>query len=202
MTLDRILADPLYTALTTSHASPEGNLLQYSDNATAAAQCATIAWAVQQYAPRPRVVVETGTNKCLFALLLTHVLPVEHRWELHTIDINPEAGRAVLALNAALRGVNATFYAGDSRAVLPRVLRTVAPDLAWVDGDHTAAGCLADLLALDAARVPLILVDDARLLPEVAEALYHFLAEAPYAAAHSPYAEADSRGIAVLVRYA
>lgn len=202
MMLDRILTDPLYTALVSSHAAPDGNLLQYSDNATAAAQCATIAWAIEQYAPRPRAVVETGTNKALFGLLLTHVLPVDHRWSLHTIDINPEAARAVAALNAACRGVDAHFYAGDSRAALPRVLREVAPDLAWVDGDHSAEGCLADLRALDAARVPLILVDDATLLPEVAQALYTFLAEAHYAAAHSPHAAADSRGIAVLVRYA
>lgn len=83
-----------------------------------------------------------------------------HSGEVHAIDLTGELLRECPP--------NATFHAGDSREVLPRLLAGFANagrnvDFALVDGDHEAAGVRADLealLASPAVRRTVILVHD------------------------------------------
>jgi len=199
--LGPLLRDPRYARMCAAHTSNEGNLLEYTEQPIAEAQAATIGWALATYCPLPRRVVETGTNKALFGLLLAHMLPPDHAWSYRTCDINPDAARAVAVLHGG--PIDARFVWGPSAIALPELLAEGVPDLAWVDGDHSMPGCLTDLHLLNMAGCPLILVDDAYGEAGVANALRTFIDNgAPYVWRASPFAAADSRGIAVLTRTA
>ena len=203
--LDRLAAHPLYAALCHSSDADEGNLLEHTDRATAAAQIATIAWVVGRYGP-PTTVVEIGTNKALFGYLLLSLLPVGHPFDYHTIDPDPRAVDAAAVLGGYDRHVyNIAVHAhtGLSRDVLPRLLATIpTPDLAWVDGEHTEDAVVADLTHLADAGTRIILVDDTRLLAEVRDGLLRWRASdaaRPYRMTDLAYPD-DRRGIAIAIR--
>lgn len=199
--IDRLLADPLYARLIAAVDSGEGNLLERTTRQEAAAQVATIAYALAILPNPPAVVVEVGANKALFGLLLTHLLPPHHPWLYLTCDVNPESGQAVALLDRADRNVRGVYWHGDSRETLPQMLAALdgPPDLAWVDGEHTEAATLAALRDLAASGCPLILVDDVSAIAQVQDAVTAFLAEAPYDRLECAL-PGQQRGIAILVR--
>lgn len=199
--IDRLLADPLYARMIAAVDSDEGNLLERTTRQEAAAQVAIITYALSLLPHPPAVVIEVGTNKALFGLLLTHMLPPHHPWLYLTCDVNPESSAAVALLDRSDRNVRGVFWHGDSREALPSMLAALdaPPDLAWVDGEHTEAATLAALRDLDAAGCPLILVDDVIAISQVHDAVTAFLGEAPYARLDSMLPE-QQRGVAMLVR--
>lgn len=199
--LRSLLADPTYHALcAVAGLNDQGNLLERTDPATAEAQVEIIRWALWRLGKPPTWVVETGTNRALFGFLLSRIAPAPCL--LDTIDPDPASAQAVAVLNAMQRRVRAVFHRAPSSVALPVVLGRGAPDLAWVDGDHSEQGCLDDLWALSRAGTPMILVDDAHGEAGVRAALDAFLSAAPYVRERPPWplGEGDSRGIAVLVR--
>jgi hypothetical protein len=190
---------PAYHALrAVTGLNDQGNLIERTQVETAAAQVEIIRWACWR-ACYPAWVVETGTNRALFGYLLSRILDT---CILDTCDIDPAAGHAVAVLNAMQRTVHARFHHGPSIETLPGILARGTPGLAWVDGDHSDAGCYGDLAAMAEAHVPFVLVDDADSEPGVKTALARFLEWAPYVRETPPYplAVGDARGIAVLVR--
>jgi hypothetical protein len=105
---------------------------------------------------RPPLAVEIGTYEGGSLRLLA-----SHCGHVHTLDVQDlVADRAAFA--------NVSFHVGDSRVVLPELLRALERDgqeldLALVDGDHSAEGVRADLAGLldsAATRSTLILLHD------------------------------------------
>jgi len=202
---DRLLAHPLYAALCRASDAGEGNLLQHTDRATAAAQIATISWVVGRYGP-PTTVIEVGTNKALFGYLLLSLFPVGHPFDYYTIDPDSRAADAASVLGGYDRHIhNIAVHAhlGRSQEVLPELLsRIPTPDLAWVDGEHTEEAVVSDLTHLAGAGTRIILIDDVRLLAEVRDGFLRWRASdaaVAYRIEEVPFPD-DRRGIAIAIR--
>ena len=199
--LDRILADPRYALQVAAFDTNEGNLLERTERHTAAAQLAVLTWVVSSVGP-PKIVVETGTNKALFGLTLTHLLPEGYVWRYLTCDPNSASAVAVQALTERTPGLTATFYHGASQDRLDEMLEDAGepPHLVWIDGDHSEDGATFDLVAAMDAHAVTICVDDVLLIPAVKDALDTVMA------ARSDYMRVqlgipgDTRGTVVLAR--
>lgn len=107
-------------------------------------------------AAKPRLSVETGTYEGGSLRFLA-----AHSGHVHTIDLYD-------LLESKEAFGNVTFHVGDSRALLPALLRELEAagtevDLVLIDGDHSAEGVRADLesvLESPAAARTLILLHD------------------------------------------
>jgi hypothetical protein len=189
--LDYVRSTDLYRQLCELPATGEGNLLERTDDTTAEAQAEFLRWALAL--ARPTVLLETGTNKGLFAYLVSLLL---EGVKIHTLDVVPAAGRAVALLNERQDRVRCVFHAGDSRVTLPTL--AIRPQFAWLDGGHATDVALSDLRQCHRLGVPYVAVDDTA-YPSVWQAVEQALAELPYELVPNPYARHDSRG-AVLLR--
>ena len=139
--LDYIRGTEIYKALCPVHDSNEGNTLEIIDPATAEAQIEFHRWALAKVRGEWNgvnsflEVLEVGTNKGMFGLLLWHIDP---HARLTTMDVNPDAKQAVEFLREF--GLDARFYLGSSIDVLPELLKKrLLFDYAWIDGDHEKA---------------------------------------------------------------
>ena len=129
---------------------------------------------------RPRTVCEIGVRAgySAFAILSANpsawMLGVEA--DLDEANQNTHTGGKGLYQHAEkiLAGFNYQLLIADSHALA----RLPACDLAYIDGDHTFEGCLADL-RLAERSTDAILVDDYDSLPDVREACDQFAAERP-----------------------
>jgi Methyltransferase domain len=186
--LDYIRTTECYKALCQVHDSNEGNTLELIDDTTAEAQVEFHRWAlgmVRAENPDGIEVLEIGTNKGMFGLLLLHLDPLAG---LYTIDVNPLAEQAVNALCKA--GLDATFECGPSHEVLPTLHKGYA--YAWVDGHHGSAEAFADLQWCNSLQVPWVAVDDT-VYPTVSDAITTWLSNAPYEEVLNPFLAHDLR---------
>jgi hypothetical protein len=188
--LDRARATDLYRELCALPATDEGNLLERADDDVAEAQVEFLRWALGL--ARPRVLLEVGTHKGLFPYLVS---PLLEGVEVHTVDVRPEAARAVALLNERQAAVRCVFHGGDSREVLPRL--DVRPDFAWVDGGHATDVVASDLLQCHRLGVPWVAVDDTA-YASVRRAVEYALAHLPCELVANPFAGWDRRGAVLL----
>lgn len=191
--LDYIRTTECYKALCQVHDSNEGNTLEIIDDTTAEAQVEFHRWAlsmVRAENPDGIQVLEVGTNKGMFGLLLLQLDPVAG---LHTIDVNPLAEDAAKALSEA--GLDIEFECGPSAEVLEEMTASRSYSYfsyAWVDGHHGEAEALADLMGCDRLAIPWVAVDDT-VYPTVMAAIERWLAVAPYEEVVNPFLEWDER---------
>jgi len=132
-------AQPLYTQLSLSYQTLEGNLLERADERTTEAQLEALRWAL--HLTRPDCILETGTNKSLFAFFLSHVL---HHATLYTFDADPRSATGVELVNTAQTRVHAVFTLGDTRQTLAD-FHTHGIGFAWIDGGHDEPTCRSDI---------------------------------------------------------
>jgi predicted O-methyltransferase YrrM len=171
--------------------------LERADPRTTAAQIEAIRLALRL--TRPRRVLETGTNKSLFGYVLSQLT---RGVTLYTFDGDPRVAHGVEVLNAAQSNVRSIFTLGDTKQTL-RDFDAQAIDLAWIDGGHDEATALSDLRQAARLRVPLVAIDDARTMPEVARAIEQVVGESSdYERLVNPYYAHDARGIILLRRRA
>lgn len=180
----------LYRSLCQRDAGGDGNLLERTDEQTAAAQLEFLRWAFQLSAPQ--IVLETGTNKGLFAYLLSLI---GSGITLYTFDCDPRSAESVALLNRSQSRVRAHFYPGDSRETL-RAFSERA-DFAWIDGGHDWSIALSDLLHCYRLRIPYVAVDDTA-FPSVAEAVTYVVEHTPYEQLPNPFRKDDRRGALLL----
>lgn len=185
--LDRLRSTDLYRKLCGVIASDDGNLLEQTNDQLAEAQVEFLRWALQM--ARPRLILETGTDKGFFGYLLSWLLEDA---ELHTFDIRPEAERVVALLNAEQHNLRCFFYLGDSRESLLRF--TVPVQFAWIDGGQSTDAVISDLLQCYRLRVPYVAVDDTAYRP-VRKAIDYVQLHLPYRGLPSPFEEGRRRAI-------
>lgn len=173
--VQRVQAHPAYGHLIDLFHDNEGNLLEHTDPTTCTAQVGFIL-AVTRAARPLRHVLEVGTNKGLFGLLLAHL--VGARTLLTTGDIKAISSRACEVL-AQFTELKVEFLHGDSRETLA-TLAGPPVDLAWIDGAHNHAHVTSDLSHAARLGCPWILLDDTN-VAGVAQARDEFLAQ------HSEY---------------
>jgi len=191
----------LYRELAATFESREGNLLEKSDPATIAAQVRAMQWAVEQC--RPRVVLETGTNKAMFGYVLSIILPHPNPLPmgegvvLYTFDIDHRAGVAAAALADAVTGMRVWFTLGDTNETLKNFDEPI--DLAWIDGGHDAKTAYNDITQAMRLGAQWILIDDAKQMASVMVAVLSAMADRPdYERVEHPWLPQDARGVAML----
>ncbi len=185
MLLDYIRTLPAYTKLINVHKTGEGNLLELTDTSTVEAQISFFIWALSK--ARVLSVLEIGTNKGLFGLLLSILRP---NVDLTTIDINPDSILAADILNSEVDLSYVYFFCGDSTKILPNIHDVY--DFAWVDGNHNYEYALSDLRHCARLSIPYIAIDDTN-MKSVAQAVETFLAEGVYKEIENPFISRDSR---------
>lgn len=181
----------LFRELCQQFVSPDGNLLESTDDRTAEAQVEFLRWAI--HLAQPQAIIETGTNKGFFGYFLSLIADGV---VLHTFDLNPQAEKAVRVLNEKQTRVTCVFYPGDSRVALPRL--NIAVQFAWIDGGHDEDIPLVDLLECYRLRVPWVAVDDT-VFPAVRKAVEHLVSHMPYTIVPNPFSAFDRRQ-AILLR--
>lgn len=180
----------LYRQLAAAYETVEGTLLERADQRTTAAQIQAVRHAVR--ATRPDKIVETGTGKSFFGYVLSNLTSGV---TLYTFDGDPRCAAGVDLLNSAQDRVKSVFTLGDTIESLPG-LDAGAIGLAWIDGGRGETTALSDLEQMMKRRVPLILCDDSRTMPEVAGAIRRALeAEPEYEQVKNPFYDYDTRGI-------
>ncbi len=198
---------PLYRQLTEVFSTPEGNLLEVTDYATAQAQIDFFRYALLK--SRPRKVMETGTNKGLFGFALFHLISEEALppVRLYTFDINEKSAECIRLLNQSQNVVRSQFFHGDTKQTL---LHFHEPniDLAWIDGGHDDATAYSDLSHAIRLGIPYIAVDDIKTFPyspddpgapHLAAVVSRILQEHPkYKQIPNPFYDRDSRGAILL----
>jgi predicted O-methyltransferase YrrM len=195
--VEHLRRQDLFRQLAESYETVEGNCLERADPRTTAAQIEAIRLALRL--TRPRCVLETGTNKSLFGYVLSQLA---RDVTLYTFDGDARVVGGGELLNAAQSKVRSVFTLGDTKQTL-RDFDAQAIDLAWIDGGHDEATALSDLRQAARLRVPLVAVDDARTMPEVARAIEQVVGESSdYERLANPYYAHDARGIVLLRRRA
>jgi hypothetical protein len=186
-------AQPLFTQLSRTYQSVEGNLLERGDALTIEAQIEALRWAI--HLAEPRNILETGTNKSMFGFFLSHVLP---RATLYTFDGDPCCAAGVELMNGAQSAVQSIFTLGDTKQTLV-LFHGVAIGFAWIDGGHDQSTAFSDIKRAMDLRVPLIAVDDTKAMPQVAKAVERAILDCPeYAQLSNPFWQHDARGISFI----
>jgi len=161
--LHRLREMPLYRELLAAVHSSEGNTLEGDDD-RALARLSTIVRTLEKH--RPLSVIETGTQKGLFGIILIENL---FTFRLTTFDINPESAKAAELLGAR-------FVLGDTRQTFSAWNETA--DFAWIDGGHWGGVAASDIRNAMRLGIPVILVDDMD-IPEVLHDVAVVAAENP-----------------------
>lgn len=183
--LDHARSTDLYRSLCQVFESPDGNLLEQTEDRLAEAQTEFLRWALHE--AQPSVIIETGTNKGLFSYFVSLVA---RGVTIHTFDRDPRAGEAVELVNRSQQNVRCVFHDGDTRQTLGDF--GVAAEFAWIDGGHDADIPLSDLMACYRLRVPYVAADDTA-YPTVREAVEYLTRHTPYTVAGNPFREHDRR---------
>jgi hypothetical protein len=167
----------LFHQLAGSYETVEGNLLEQADEHTTAAQIEALRYAINL--ARPQSILEVGTGKSMFGYILSHLT---QGVTLYTFDV-----RVVLTL-------------GDTKQTLQAVdIRGL--DFAWIDGGRDEVTALNDIRHAIRLGSPLIAINDARTIPEVAHAIDCALHAHPeYVRLANPFYAHDARGIIFLRR--
>lgn len=206
--IDVLKKTEIFKALKNLNLGDEGNILQAEGNMNKLPECAeaqieAIRYTLAQYVPMTDpVILETGTNKGMFCLIMT-MLQCSPR--IYTFDGNPKSEEAVINLNELdiLNPPKITFVLGDTNTTLPKFVNAyVGPQigLAWVDGGHDYDTCLADIVHCSKLEIPVIMVDDTKTHKEVRRAVDSFLSlTSKYIEAHNPFIDYDYRGAVILV---
>jgi predicted O-methyltransferase YrrM len=193
--VDYLRDQELYQQLANSYDTVEGNLLERADARTTAAQIEALRYAIRL--AQPRSVLETGTGKSMFGYVLSHLV---HGVTLYTFDGDPRCVPGVALLNAAQTNIQAKITFGDTKQTLS-TFNVPGIGLAWIDGGHDEATVLNDIQQAIRLDIPLIAIDDARTMPEVASAINHALnAHSTYVRLENPFYDHDTRGIMFLRR--
>jgi hypothetical protein len=187
--------ETLYRQLAGQHQSRQRSLLENADDRTLAAQFDTlrseVAWS------RARRVLETGTNKAMLGYCLSRFAT---GITLFTFDRDPLCIGAVEILNRSQASVQGIFTPGDTKQTLPDFVETDI-DLAWIHGDQDLATVSSDIEQAMRLHVKTILLNDVRMMPDIAAAAKNALAAHPeYSKAAVPLSRYDSRGLMVLRR--
>lgn len=191
---------PIYAKLSATRESNEGNLLELTDDSTAISQIETIERGLRRAVAaangeRLRI-VETGTNKGMFGLLLSHIAPGARLW---TFDDQPGGQLAAEILDRET-DLDVTFCLGDSVATFTfDAIGGAPPHLAWIDGGHDATPALSDVSRAMAFGAATILVDDTN-MPQVESAINTALATHPDYTREPNTLTSDARRIAILSR--
>jgi len=152
----------LYPKLCKVHESPEGNTLEIVDEETCYAQVnfhlTNLLYCSSSLGlDQPIRVLEIGTNKGMFGLLLLYLQTSSSlKFQLTTIDPNVQSVEAVALLEEA--GLDCQFICGDSRMVVPILSEEF--DYAWIDGNHQTEFALKDIQNCSAKKIPVLAIDD------------------------------------------
>jgi predicted O-methyltransferase YrrM len=180
----------LYRQLCGVSDSPHGNLLEHTGDQTADAQIEFLRWALHR--ANPKLIIETGTNKGLFAYLVSLIC---RDVTIHTFDADARAGVAVELINKAQKNVHVIFHKGDSRRTL--AASNVEAEFAWIDGGHEGDVPLKDLMECYRLAVPYVAVDDT-VCPDVGDAVQHLTEHSPYRTIVNPFQQHDKRKAVLL----
>ncbi|MFC0213923.1 class I SAM-dependent methyltransferase [Paenibacillus chartarius] len=185
-----------FRTLVSLHPSPEGNILEFTDAETASAQIEFFRYIIASL--QPTKILETGTNKALFAYLLSHILPKPAT--LYTFGLEPESGKCVNYLNSIQNKLQIKFYQGDSKQTLPH-FHEQGIEFAWVDGGHDEVTAYSDIVNCVRLNIPYIAIDDLRHSPHLQAVVQRVLNEYPnYKYGENPFYHKDSRGAVLIVR--
>ncbi len=195
--VEHLRRQELFHQLAATYETVEGNLLERAGARTTAAQIEAVRYALRL--ARPTAVLETGTNKSLFGYVLSQLA---RGLTLYTFDNDSRAARGVAILDAAQSNLRSDFALGDTKQTLAD-FNVEGIGLAWIDGGRDEATALDDLRHAARLRVPLVAIDDARTMPEVARAVERLLGERDdYEPLPNPFYQHDERGIVFLRRRA
>lgn len=173
-----------YSKLTNLFHDAEGNLLEITDTLTAISQILTLASLLR--ALNPKTILEVGTNKGLFALLVKYILPSEI--VLYTHDLHSESAKVVEVLGSWVK-----FKQGDSADTL-KELNNIDFDFAWIDGGHSEDNLYNDILQTHRLKVKVIALDDCKTMPFTTSVMNKF---PEYKEVRNPHYKTDSRGIRI-----
>ena len=185
----------LFHQLAGSYETVEGNLLEQADEHTTAVQIEALRYAINLV--RPQSILEAGTGKGMFGYILSHLT---QGVTLYTFDGDPRCVTGVELLNTAQTNVRVVLTLGDTKQTL-QALGIQALDFAWIDGGRDEVTALSDIRHAIRLGSPLIAIDDARTMPEVARAIDCALHTHPeYVRLVNPFYAHDARGIIFLRR--
>jgi hypothetical protein len=125
----------------------------------------------------PSTILETGTHKANFDYFAKTILP---DIKIFTFGIDVWSANCVDKVNDYFGEKFISFYQGNSLHTLPNFKPEKQIDLAWVDGGHTEQIAYSDLMQCNRLNIPVILVDDYSLIPEVKNAIKKFVADTEY----------------------
>jgi len=110
---------------------------------------------------RPGRIVETGTNFGASSIVMaTACKHMGHACRIDTVELSMEkANKAMLQIGEAGLADRISVFVGPSGEVLKKLQGDSKYDFAFVDGDHTYAGCKSDL-ALACAMADVVAVHD------------------------------------------
>lgn len=175
-----------YKLLTSLFSDSEGNLLEISSGNTTLSQVLILINLLRSL--KPKTIIETGTNKGLFALLVKYILP--DFVKLYTHDMHKESAEVPKIL-----GEWVTFIPGDTRKTMNE-LSVEDVDFAWIDGGHDRDVFETDILNCDRLKVKVIAMDDCKTMPFVTEVLNKYTS---YTEIKNPYYDKDDRGIRIYI---
>ena len=142
---------------------------------------------------KPKTILETGTHTAFFDFLASDIIP---NVKIYTFGISDFSKRAVEILKKE-KNPNIEFFEGDSRETLSNFNTEDQIDFAWVDGGHFGDVPITDLKNCNRLKIPHILIDDYRYVPDVPSAVEQFLSETNYKII-SESGTKDNRGIVYL----
>lgn len=186
--LEHLRSQHTFKSLCALHPDGEGNSLEHTDDGTATAQIAFFCYLIMNI--QPQKILETGTNKGLFAYLLSNI--VTEPVTLYTFGIQPQSKACVDFLNGAQQMVGIQFYLGDSKQTMAAFFENDI-QLAWVDGGHDEETAYSDIKHCIRLNIPFIAIDDLN-NPALQKVLARILEEhAEYQVSENPFSERDSR---------
>lgn len=183
--IDYIKGTPLYHELTKVHNTNEGNLLELTNPKTLEAQVEFMRWALPQM--HNRMLLEIGTNKGMFGLLASYIVPGCH---LITVDINPDSAK-VEEIMRQNTNITVEVWIGNSIELIP-AFEGINFGFAWIDGNHDYEYALSDLRNVARLGVPLIAIDDTN-YKSVMDAINIWLVDAEYEEVPNPFIQYDDR---------
>lgn len=182
--IERLRKTPEYSKLINLFHDAEGNLLEITDTFTATSQILTLTSLLR--ALNPKTILEIGTNKGLFALLVKYILP--DNVTLYTHDIHSESKGVVDVLGSWIK-----FKQGDSTDTL-KELNNIDFDFAWIDGGHFEKDLYNDVYHAHRLKTKVIALDDCKTMPFTDSIMSQFK---EYKEVINPYYKIDSRGIRI-----
>jgi hypothetical protein len=188
--VDYLRSTPLYRELCALTEYPGGNLLENTSDETAEAQTEFLRWALRL--AQPASIIETGTNKGMFAYFLSQVC---RGVTLHTFDVWEESAKAAAYVQNNQGNVWISFQQGDSRVTLETF--GVRAGFAWIDGDHEGNGPLSDVANCARLEVPYVAMDDAN-EPDVQAAIDEVVRLGLYRVVANPFQQHDKRKATLL----